>query len=130
MMTEEVPSWVREAKPGDKVICIDDGFSHPDLIWFYKDFDTIKIGAGPEKGQIYTIQNIWNVELAIVFDLQSHALFGCRVGYGWWRFKPVQKNSPGMETLIGILNNPMVGIQDQGSKWDSKDGRRINASEQ
>jgi hypothetical protein len=125
MMTEEVASWVREAKPGDKVICIDDGFSHPDTIWFYDD--------GPEKGQIYTIQNIWNDGLTIVFDFiektrdpQSHALFGCRVGYGWWRFKPVQKNSSGMETLIGILNNPMVGIQDQGSKWD---GRRINASE-
>lgn len=84
-------SWWKYAKPGDKVVCVDDAWES------YYDF-----GPSPERGEVYIIIDMGEVpgeaHLGCVLFLK---LSGCTCYYNAACFRPVQPKST--EAQVALL---------------------------
>lgn len=97
-------SWIKTAKAGDKVCCVNDN-PHP-FTWDQEE--------APKIGAVYTISDIWIEEGLTAFDLveikrsdrsRKHwSMFGLRVGYSAHRFRPVQPRKTDISIFTRILN--------------------------
>lgn len=97
--------WVKYAKPGDKVVCVD---NHADQMW-------ASTAEMPQIGAIYTIDAIFDTEDGrIAFDLIeirrdeiARKFFerrGLRGGYGSWRFRPLEKRKTDISIFTAMLD--------------------------
>lgn len=109
------------AKPGVKVVCINDGpYGGEEKYCWGKD-EAIKVG------QVYTIKAVLYFD-GVIFHLEEikRDQEACEdwgnpdLGYAAWRFRPlISKDLPA--SLTNLLKNPKsVILPNEGNRWDVK----------
>lgn len=96
-MTGNLPEWVRWAKVGDRVVCVE----LPDFN--YSTDDPIH---GLELHKVYTIEEIEisSYDLEPEFGVGTYGENGLKCMITWRVFRPVNSTETGMEILKSILN--------------------------
>lgn len=91
---------------GQEVECIDDGGGHG--VW-WRDDDK------PIVGVKYTIRRLFTNVAGLQLDLNeirrgkyASAYWGFDVGYGAWRFRPIQKKRTDISMLTALLNTKSI----------------------
>jgi len=94
-------SWIQKAKIGDKVVC-----EKVDPVLGTSWHASERLQAG----KVYTIASIWLCENRVVFDFDEQkrsdeacAFYGMKLGYGAWRFRPVQPRKSDISIFTDML---------------------------
>lgn len=98
----ETPEWVKNAKVGDKVVCVDNYNNEPLVI-----------------GRVYTVSGVGVAIFAdnpsyqdIAFDVEGvKPIRAPANSFHWACFKPLKSTEKGMSILREILNNPHKEIE-------------------
>ena len=95
-------SWIERAKVGDKVVCVDDDWTHPN--WKF-------VPNRPVKNNIYTIREIFSYAGIVMLRLNEmsnpshewfHGLY--ETGFDINRFRPAKDTTHQVEALKRLCN--------------------------
>lgn len=97
----ETPEWVKNAKVGDKVVCVDNRNNEPLVIGHIYKIKEISVGLTTNEGVVSVGFKLDEVTPTSNGNTQFH----------WACFKPLKSTEKGMSILREILNNPHKEIE-------------------